>query len=100
MTKIVLLALGLLMVTALVPVSLHAQSAQPNQSLKERPSACGIGSQSVRVCNNDLQSCNSVCTARALDTTTEVAGCSTRCCTQFNVCLRLRGCGSRTIDCN
>jgi len=100
MIKIVLLALGLLLVPALVPIEAHAQTAQPNQSLKQRPSACGLGSQSIRVCENDLRSCNSVCDARALDATTDIAGCGTRCCTQYNVCLRLRGCGARTINCN
>ncbi len=75
-------------------------TAAPNQSLKERPSACGLGSQSIRVCENDLQSCNSVCDARALDINSDIAGCSTRCCTNYNVCLRLRGCGSRVIQCN
>jgi hypothetical protein len=100
MTKIVLLALGLL-VMALPPTLVQAQNAQaPKQSLQDRPSACGNGSQSVRVCANDLQSCNSVCDALALDATTQVAGCSTRCCTQYNVCLRLRGCGSRVFSCN
>jgi hypothetical protein len=98
MTKIVPLALGLGLL--LMPAMLHAQTAPPLQSLKQRPSACGLGSQSIRVCENDLQSCTSVCDARALDATTEIAGCSTRCCTQFNVCLRLRGCGARIIDCN
>ena len=29
----------------------------------------------MRVCNNDFQSCNSVCTATALDPTADVAGC-------------------------
>jgi len=97
MTKIVLLALGLALLFA--PAVLHAQAVVPNQSLSKRPSACGIGSQSVRVCANDLQSCNSVCDARALDINSDIAGCSTRCCTQYNVCLRLRGCGARIINC-
>ena len=98
MNKIVLLAFGLGLL--FLPTIVDAQTAAPHQSLKERPSACGLGSQSIRVCNNDLQSCNSVCDARALDSTTDTAGCSTRCCTQYNVCLRLRDCGSRTISCN
>lgn len=95
MTKIMLLALGLL----LVPSVLLAQSAQPLQSLKPTRSACTLGSQSLRVCNDDLRSCNSVCEATALDVTAVTAGCTTRCCNQFNVCLRLRGCKSRIIDC-
>jgi hypothetical protein len=98
MIRIVLLALGFGLLFA--PAMAHAQDVPPRQSLKERPSACGLGSQSIRVCENDLQSCNSVCDARALDANTEIAGCSTRCCTQYNVCLRLRGCGARIINCN
>ena len=96
MNRTVLLAIGLF----LLPAMAHAQDVPPFQSLKERPSACGLGSQSIRVCENDLQSCNSVCDARALDATTDIAGCSTNCCNQFNVCLRGRGCGSRAIRCN
>jgi hypothetical protein len=34
-----------------------------------------------------------------LDPTTEIAGCSLRCCTQFKACLSIRGCASRSIDC-
>jgi len=98
MIRIVLLALGLGLI--FLPPVLHAQSAPPKQSLQQRPSACGLGSQSIRVCENDLQSCNSVCNARALDPAADTAGCGTRCCTQYNVCLRLRGCGARTISCN
>ncbi|TFG84816.1 MAG: hypothetical protein E4H18_05820 [Hyphomicrobiales bacterium] len=96
MTRIVLLALGLLFVASMV----HAQTAPPFQSLKPTQSACGLGSQSLRVCNSDLQSCSDVCAAKALDVTADIAGCSTRCCNQFNVCLRLRGCGARIINCN
>lgn len=95
-TKIVLLALGLLVAGS----AAYAQTAQPFQSLRPTQSACSAGSQSVRVCRNDLQSCNDVCAARALDTTADIAGCSTACCNQFNVCLRLRNCGSLIIDCN
>jgi len=91
MTKIVLLALGL----CFVPAVLHAQT----QSLKPTQSACTIGSQSLRVCNNGLQSCNDVCAARALDVNADIAGCTTACCTQYNVCLNIRGCGSRVISC-
>lgn len=96
MTKIVLLALGLI----LVPTLLHAQTGQPLQSLKRTQSACGLGSQSVRVCNDDLRSCTSICNATALDPRAAVAGCRTRCCNQFNVCLRLRGCSTRGIRCD
>ena len=96
MTKIVLLALGLI----LVPTLLHAQTGQPLQSLRRPQSACSLGSQSLRVCDDDLRSCSSICNATALDPRAVVAGCTTRCCNQFNVCLRLRGCKSRVIDCN
>lgn len=92
MTRIVLLALGLVFAASMA----QAQT----QSLKETPSACTLGSQSLRVCNNDLQSCNDVCAARALDVNADIAGCTTACCNQFNVCLRLRNCGSRVINCN
>jgi hypothetical protein len=95
MTKIVLLVLGLL----LVPSVLHAQTGQPLQSLKRTQSACSFGSQSLRVCNGDLRSCTSICNATALDPRALTAGCTTRCCNQFNVCLRLRGCKSRVIEC-
>ncbi|MGH6734843.1 MAG: hypothetical protein ACRECX_02015 [Methyloceanibacter sp.] len=94
MTRIVLLALGLL----LAPAALLAQ--EPLQSLRPTQSACAPGSQSLRVCQNDIVSCNSVCNARALDASADIAGCGTRCCVQFNTCLRLRGCGARIIDCD
>jgi hypothetical protein len=96
MTRILLLALGLLFAASIG----HAQTAPPLQSLKPTPSACTLGSQSLRVCNNDLQSCNDVCSARALDVNADIAGCTTACCYQYNVCLRMRNCGSRIINCN
>lgn len=71
----------------------------PNQSLRDTPTACGPGSQSVRVCNDDFRSCNSICAARALDPAADIAGCGLRCCTQFNTCLRMRQCGARVISC-
>lgn len=71
----------------------------PVQSLKPTQSACGPGSQSVRVCNDDFRSCNSVCTATALDPSADIAGCSLRCCTQFKACLSIRGCAARSINC-
>jgi hypothetical protein len=71
----------------------------PAQSLKPTQTPCGPGSQSVRVCNDDFRSCNSVCTATALDPSADIAGCSLRCCTQFKACLSIRGCASRTINC-
>lgn len=89
-----LLALGLILAASVG----HAQ--EPYQSLKQTPSACTAGSQSLRVCNSDFQSCNDVCAARALDVNADIAGCTTACCTQFNVCLRMRNCGPRVINCN
>jgi hypothetical protein len=72
----------------------------PAQSLAPTPDLCGAGSQSVRVCNNDFQSCSSVCTATALDPTADTAGCTTRCCNQFKACLSMRGCSSLTsVNC-
>jgi len=72
----------------------------PAQSRAPSPSVCGAGSQSVRVCNNDFQSCSSVCTATALDPTADIAGCSTRCCNQFRACLSIRGCGNlSSVNC-
>ena len=71
----------------------------PAQSLKPSQTPCGPGSQSVRVCNDDFRSCNSVCNASALDPSADVAGCSLRCCTQFKACLSIRGCVTRSINC-
>jgi hypothetical protein len=51
------------------------------------------------VCNDDFRSCNSICTATALDQAADIAGCALRCCTQFNTCLRMRQCGPRVISC-
>jgi hypothetical protein len=106
MTKAAILALGL--VLALHAGTVMAQEVQtpsagnpipPAQSLQPTPSACSAGSQSVRVCNNDFQSCSSVCTATALDPNADIAGCSTRCCSQFKACLSIRGCASNSINC-
>jgi hypothetical protein len=97
MTKIVLLALALLCCAS---GAAYAQNSNaPVQSLQETQSACSLGSQSIRVCANGLQSCNSVCSARALDVNADIAGCTTSCCTQYNVCLSLRGCGARVASC-
>ncbi len=72
----------------------------PAQSLAPTPDLCSAGSQSVRVCNNDFQSCSSVCAATALDPTADTAGCTTRCCNQFKACLSIRGCGALTsVNC-
>lgn len=92
MTRVFLVVLGLIVMTT----GVEAQT----QSLKPTQGACTAGSQSVRVCSNDFQSCNDVCTARALDASSEIAGCATSCCYSFNVCLRMRGCGDRVFNCN
>lgn len=91
-----MLALGLLIAAH----AAQAQTAPPFQSLKRTPSACTLGSQSLRVCNNDFRSCNDVCSAAAFDPTFSLTSCTTRCCNQFNVCLRLRGCADRIINCD
>ena len=91
---------SLMLALVLIASSVHAQTGQPRQSLRPTQSACTAGSQSLRVCNNDLQSCNDVCSARALDVNADIAGCTTACCNKFNVCLRLRNCGALVIDCN
>jgi len=92
MLRIVPFVLGLLLAASVG----HAQT----QSLKPTQSACSAGSQSLRVCNSDFQSCNDVCAAKALDVSADIAGCTTACCNQFNVCLRMRNCGSRVTNCN
>jgi hypothetical protein len=96
MIRSALALLGLLALLHADTPSLHAQT----QSLQQTPSPCGPGSQSVRVCADDLRSCNSVCSARSLDAAADIAGCGTRCCVQFNVCLRMRSCGGNVINCN
>jgi len=72
----------------------------PAQSLAPTPDVCSAGSQSVRVCNNDFQSCSTVCNAATLnDPQADVAGCNLRCCTGFNACLHLRGCDTGVANC-
>ena len=100
MTKCVLLVLGVLLLLA--AGSAQAQTTNPIppvQSLRPSQSACGAGSQSIRVCNDDFRSCSSVCTATALDPSAEIAGCSLRCCSQFKACLSIRGCASLSLNC-
>jgi hypothetical protein len=98
MIKAALFALGLLLV--LPSAAAQAPNGPPPvQSLQPTLSACGPGSQSVRVCTDDFRSCNSICTATALDPTADIAGCGLRCCTQFNTCLRMRNCGARVVNC-
>jgi hypothetical protein len=72
----------------------------PTQSLAPTPDVCSAGSQSIRVCNNDFQSCSSVCNGLTLtDPNADVAGCSLRCCSIFNACLSIRGCATGTVNC-
>jgi hypothetical protein len=98
-TRVLMLALALAVCLAAGEAHAQADGVPPNQSLRDTPSACGPGSQSVRVCNDDFRSCNSVCTATALDPTADIASCSLNCCTKFNTCLRMRQCGARVVSC-
>src|SRR4029079_7202283 len=69
------------------------------QSLAPPGSPCSIGSQSVRVCQNDFQSCSSECTASNLsDPIAGAQGCSQRCCNNLQACFSLRGCGNLTSN--
>jgi hypothetical protein len=64
-------------------------------------SACQLGSQSVRVCNNDFQSCNSACTSTFISDLADTSGCIQRCCNNFSACLSIRGCANLTsLDCS
>jgi hypothetical protein len=100
MTRFVLLALGLAL--ALAVSGAQAQTTDPDrplQSLRPSQSPCGPSSQSVRVCNDDFRSCNSVCNAEALDPSSDIAGCGLRCCNQLKACLSIRGCASLSLNC-
>ena len=79
--------------------ALAQTTSQPAQSLKPTPSACTAGSQSIRVCNNDLRSCSDVCAAQALSANSQIVGCETSCCNRYNVCVQMRNCGDLKIDC-
>ena len=70
----------------------------PVQSISPARSPCSGGSQSVRVCNNDFQSCNSACFATAISDAASSAGCSQNCCNNFRACLSIRGCGNLTAN--
>ena len=100
MAKTLLLILGLAL--SLLVGAAEAQTVNPitpAQSVRPGQNPCGAGSQSVRVCNDDFRSCNSVCTATALDASADIAGCSLRCCNNFKACLSIRGCASLTLQC-
>src|SRR6187551_3145259 len=69
----------------------------PFQSISPAQSPCSAGSQSVRVCNNDFQSCNSACTAAIVSNpSADITGCTQTCCTTFSACLSIRGCSNLT----
>ena len=69
----------------------------PVQSINPARSPCSTGSQSVRVCNDDFQSCNSACTAATVsDPSADITGCTQGCCTKFSACLSIRGCSNLT----
>lgn len=71
----------------------------PAHSLATTPNLCGAGSESVRVCNNDFQSCSSVCAASVFDPNADTSACTSRCCTSFITCLSLRQCVTSGINC-
>src|SRR4029450_10035712 len=104
MTKFMLLIglfvavpLGYAVAQQAVPGNQGAIGLPQVQSLSPSRSPCSLGSPSVRVCNNDFQSCNSACTAATVsDPGADVAGCTQGCCTKFSACLSLRGCANLT----
>src|SRR5262245_29823060 len=70
MTKFSLLLIGLFLAVPLGAaeaqtggINNQGSQAGPLQSISPARSLCGAGSQSVRVCNSDFQSCNSACTS-------------------------------------
>jgi hypothetical protein len=84
-----------------VAQTINRDGTAPLQSIITSPrSACGLGSQSVRVCNNDFQSCNSACSAASAGGAASLEGCAQRCCNNFRACLSIRGCANLTAtDC-
>src|SRR5262245_2709834 len=117
MTKSMLLLIGLFFALSLGVAGAQTQLTQPglgnqavpgNQGLigtpqgqsiiREPKSACGASSQSLRVCDNDFQSCNSACVSTALTEAASFEGCRQRCCNNFRSCLSIRGCGTLTSN--
>jgi hypothetical protein len=111
MTKSMLLLIGLFFAVPLgvagaqtvnqgnraVPGNQGLIGTPPVQSISPARSPCSAGSQSVRVCNDDFQSCNSACTAATIsDTSADITGCTQGCCTKFSACLSIRGCANLT----
>src|SRR4026207_1088516 len=81
----------------IVPGNQGLIATPPVQSLSPAQSPCSAGSQSVRVCNNDFQSCNSACTAAIVSNpSADITGCTQTCCTTFSACLSIRGCSNLT----
>ena len=110
MARFALLLLGLVLCLAVSDARAQSNTLTPQatprgtqqaplQSLKPSQPTCGVGSQSVRVCNDDFRSCNSVCSAQTLDPSFDTTGCGLRCCNQFKACLSIRGCASLTFNC-
>jgi hypothetical protein len=102
MARFALLLLGLVLCLAVSDARAQTTTITPQgplQSLKPSQPACGVGSQSVRVCNDDFRSCNSICNAQTLDPTFDTTGCGLRCCNQFKACLSIRGCATLTLNC-
>src|SRR5262245_46712944 len=65
MTRTALLLLGLVLCIAVSDARAQTTTTPngttqngPLQSLRPSQTACGVGSQSVRVCNDDFRSCN------------------------------------------
>ena len=118
MNRFLLLVVGLLFVA--VPLGAAEAQTQGNRGFISPPpnqgnqglvnprvqsfrpggnSTCTTGSQSVRVCTSDFQSCSSACTASNLsDPIAGAQGCSQRCCNNFRACLSIRGCGNLTAN--
>lgn len=108
MTKSMLLLIGLFLAVPLGAaeaqtggINNQGSQAAPFQSLSPARSLCGAGSQSVRVCNNDFQSCNSACSGTFITDLADTSGCIQRCCNNFSACLSIRGCANLTsLDCS
>src|SRR5262245_32300076 len=117
MTKSMLLLIGLFFALSLGVAGAQTQRTQPglgdqavpgNQGLigippvqsitREPRSACDVSSQSLRVCDNDFQSCNSACVSTVVTDVAGFEGCRQRCCNNFRTCLSIRGCGNLTSN--
>src|SRR6185436_11296695 len=105
MAKSMLLLIGLFFAVPLgvagaqqaVPGNQGLIGIPPFQSISPAQSPCSAGSQSVRVCNNDFQSCNSACSAAIVSNpSADITGCTQTCCTTFSACLSIRGCSNLT----